>query len=358
MDNLQTLDLANDTFAKPMQENENSVIYQKMIIKAGVYRRKFSFIFDKEEDKFMYLNAKTFKEVIKNFKTKALDDDVMVVRDHIDSVDSTVGEVNDIYMKGGNLWAELEIKDEKTNDEIRRGLIKNVSVGYLHRYTDPRVLRGNIKAENKHKVIENAIYHVALTNVPYITKMPKFKASSTSKFEKTNAFVYDLSMSELSKNAELLADEQATESPDNNDVEETKTEDKPVEDKSTEDKPAEDESVDETKNTDESSKSTDEIETLKKNAARDKLEKCYLKLLHAGKMVPAQKDVFLRWADHYAVPGIVDLAIEQAENNAVLVELRKENGSTESEDANFQSSEKISGVSPEREKALKKEFGY
>lgn len=284
----------------------------------------------------MELTAELAQKMVDNFENNVLGSPVPVPLNHTDDVKSNTGVVTKLEVGVDGLYGYLDIKRPQTVEDIKNGLIFDVSIGFDWDYVSQK--------DSAH--YGPTLFHVALVNTPYINDMTGFTEAELSR--RNNEYATGLSiggkrpviMMSIDKVEELkrmkfakisndktyavevkytdddgkeqvatiepgaelevpaeqedAVKQQVTDSTDPaEDIQETDEEREAREKKEADDKAAADEAA--KKKEDEDAEETPEQELARVRAenAELKAKGAYDALLAKGKIVPAQKELFM-----------------------------------------------------------------
>ena len=155
--------------------NLSDNLFKKEVAKLGKYVDPFM------PDQKMNLNREWAEQLVANFDSKIVHEIIPVPVTHTNDPEKNAGEVVALSIEGNKLMAVLNIRREEIAEDIRNGLIFDVSISFDFDYIDT-------KKGERHGP---ALLHVALVNNPFIKKMSKFKELSeaiNSVFEKEFSF--------------------------------------------------------------------------------------------------------------------------------------------------------------------------
>src|SRR4051794_17759703 len=110
-----------------------------------------------DDEIFMELNEELADQMIDNFNKKTFGKRISVPRNHTGDVNANAGEVVKLEKGPGGLWAYLDIRDDKTIEDIDKGLIFDVSMGFDFDY----------QSQKDGKKYGAVLIHVALVTDPY-----------------------------------------------------------------------------------------------------------------------------------------------------------------------------------------------
>lgn len=163
----------------PITRKAPSVIYRKVAITPSSYNEKDNtidvvFATDTPVYRIDWLEWEEFDEVllIENaaLMLERLDaGSVPFLKDHTNSVDTTLGRVVKVWIDKGQAWARIELSGRKAHedliDDIKRGILRNISVGYkVHEYD--RLPKGKDQARRTYIARKWELLEVSLVGVP------------------------------------------------------------------------------------------------------------------------------------------------------------------------------------------------
>lgn len=122
----------------------------------------------------MELTEQHADEAIANFNAKTYGKRISVPRNHTGDVNANAGWVVKFEKGVGGLWAYLDIIDERTLEDLEKGLIGDVSMGFDWNYQDQ-------KSGMKHGF---CIGHIALVTDPYLNDMDDFQKTDKAELSR------------------------------------------------------------------------------------------------------------------------------------------------------------------------------
>lgn len=262
--------------------------YRKQLAKYGEWvNPDYPFFSD---NPIMTLDEAWGESIVKNFNDNTLGTTVPVPANHSNDVEANRGRVLSVEsIPGDGLYGELEILEDKTIQDLDKGIIFDVSISFEwdHVRTD----------DNKH--YGATLLHVALVNNPYLIGMKGFEKIEASLSKSLNPNSMSLAGNNvimLSRNKMKELSAMGTETNLSEDVEEV-TPEQPVEPT---EEVVEEETTETTEEvTEEESPEEDEATELSRIRLENselKLSKAFDDLLHDGKVIPAQKDKIMALA--------------------------------------------------------------
>lgn len=156
-----------------------SVIYRKVAISPTSYSEKDNsiqvvFATDTPVHRFDWREWEEFDEVllIENaaLMLERLDaGSVPFLKDHANSVDTTLGRVMKVWIDKGEAWAQIKLSGRKAHEDlindIKDGILRNISVGYaVHEYD--RLPKGKDQVRRKYIARKWELLEVSLVGVP------------------------------------------------------------------------------------------------------------------------------------------------------------------------------------------------
>lgn len=142
----------------------NGSVYSKQIAKYGEWVNPDYPWFS--DDPIMLLDDKWGNEIVENFNLDTLGSPVPVPINHTDDAKANQGKVLSVRsVLGDGLYADLEILDSQTVDDIDLGKIFDVSISFAWNH---------IRQDNN-KSYGATLYHVALVNTPFLIGMKGFE---------------------------------------------------------------------------------------------------------------------------------------------------------------------------------------
>jgi len=326
--------------------HESGNKFRKQILKIGKW-----YHWDAEGG-ILEITKEMIAKIVKNFRSKIIEN-VSVPLTHTNDPAKNTGEVIKVIRTKEGLDAIIEIKDDTIAEKIKKGLIKCISASL-----DP-----NYRVKTTNKFVGPALLHAALVQEPYIKGMAGFipladmfdgrpilqledtQRSNEEILKNVNEVLNKLTMKKVINNEEIekegnieevIEEEEVEELPEEvaeekieEKVEEVKEEEKEeevkeeevaLEDEVKEEEVASEDEVKEEENT-ASAESSEDIKPEEKaedgNGKVDfaDAEKHYDEYLKAGKIVPAQKDSFVRL---FATKKTVNLGDESVELQDLL----------------------------------------
>lgn len=119
----------------------------------------------------MELTVDLATKMVQNFNNNVLGSPVPIPRNHTDDVNANTGIVQKLEVGVDGLYGYLLIKHEATIEDIDDGLIFDVSIGFDWDYISQK--------DSTH--YGPTLYHVALVNTPYINNMTGFSEAELAK---------------------------------------------------------------------------------------------------------------------------------------------------------------------------------
>lgn len=301
-------------------------VYRKQIVKFGKWVNPLMPI------EFMELDEEWAKKVKKNFDSGVIPR-VPVPLDHTDATEANTGELIKLeIVPGDGMYGYLDIRRPNVVEDIDNGLIFDVSISFDNDYIDTK--------DGKHH--GPTLLHVALVNNPYLKGMPEFEAAEVGSYSESwgklqtmlslpksdsvimlsESKVKELSTMETAtvKNDKEYAVEITVKNEDGEEVKKTlaageetevpKDQSEAVltqiseavdpdaeEEKDDDDEGEEDEDDDKNKGGDLSEAERKELADLRKKQALSEVESQYNTLLSQNKIVPAQKEAFMKLSE-------------------------------------------------------------
>jgi len=123
-----------------------------------------------DEELTMELDEGLADAMIDNFNKKTYGKKISVPLNHTGDVTANVGEVMKLEKRPGGLWAYLDIRDEVAVKKINDGLIFDVSMGFDWDYVSQK--------DGKH--YGPTLIHVALVTDPYLNDMDDFELADNA----------------------------------------------------------------------------------------------------------------------------------------------------------------------------------
>jgi hypothetical protein len=118
-----------------------------------------------EDELWMTLDEEIADQMIANFNAKTFGKHISVPLNHTGDVNANAGEVIKLEKGEGGLYAYLDIRNPKVVEDIENGLIFDVSMGFDFDYVDQ-------KNGDSHGA---TLIHVALVTDPYLNDMADFE---------------------------------------------------------------------------------------------------------------------------------------------------------------------------------------
>lgn len=111
-----------------------------------------------------------FEDIIRNVDQKTLGYEPYLTVGHQKEPDSkpSIAFLTEVYQEGEVLYGEFEVVDEETYSQVVRG---------QYRYSSPEILR-NTQSKETGDAVGTVLVGAALTNRPFLTRMPKVEAHS------------------------------------------------------------------------------------------------------------------------------------------------------------------------------------
>lgn len=171
----------------------NGSTYRKQIAKFGQWVNPDYPWFS--DDPHMSLDENWAATIVKNFDEGNLGSPVPVPLNHTDDVRVNTGMVKSLeIVKSDGLYAELEIMDEDTIDNLDKGLIFDVSISFQWDYISQK--------DGTH--YGATLLHVALVNTPYLIGMNSFEKVGNA-LSKLNDSLKGVGLAHQSDNAIMLS---------------------------------------------------------------------------------------------------------------------------------------------------------
>lgn len=333
-----------DTIPADVRARATGTVYRKQLFTFGTWINP-NWWWDDELT--MELSAEIALAMKANFDNNTIGSKVPVPRNHTGDVSANTGEVIGMDVQADALYVYLDVRDEKTSSDIDKDLIWDVSAGFDFDWVSQK--------DGSHH--GPCLLHVALTDEPYINNMTGFEKTELSKREQTFAKqfaiegkpgvimmsknkVEEITMLKLSK-VKNDKDHEVTvtykDAQDNDvsivvaagaevDVPETAAEEVTQQiadstapaaaEEADADKPDADADTEEEETETPAPQPTDADETTEqklakanKEIAQYRAEKAYDQLLAKGKILPAQKELFLSVATSASVTLSADVKL-------------------------------------------------
>lgn len=127
-----------------------------------------------DEELWMELDEVKADEMIDNFNKNTYGKRISVPLNHTGDVNANTGWVVKLEKGDGGVWAYLDIRDEVALDKLNKGLIGDVSMGIDWDYVDQ-------KNGDHHGTV---LFHVALVTDPYLNDMDDFAHADASQLSR------------------------------------------------------------------------------------------------------------------------------------------------------------------------------
>lgn len=160
-DETETRPIFHITSESEIELGDEPTKFKKQILKYGKWYHWGA------DNGILNITETVIDNIIKNFK-KGLIEHVYIPLTHTDDPSKNTGEVVDLVKTSTGLDAVMEIKDESISEKIKKGLIKCVSASL-----DP-----NYKNKKTNEFVGTTLRHAALVTEPYLKGMGKFIALS------------------------------------------------------------------------------------------------------------------------------------------------------------------------------------
>lgn len=152
-------------------------IYRKQVAKFGSWENPDYPWFS--DDPKMTLDEAWGEQIVENFNNDALGSKIPVPLNHTDDVRVNTGEVESLEVVAGDgLYANLNIKDEETQEKLDKGLIFDVSISFVW----------DLVRQDDGKHYGPTLLHVALVNTPYLIGMNSFEKVGAALSKLTESF--------------------------------------------------------------------------------------------------------------------------------------------------------------------------
>ena len=165
-------------------------IYRKQIVRFG----KWVDPFDPQD--VMTLDEDLAKKFQKNFLGKVIDR-VPVPVNHTDDASANSGELIKLEIEKDGIYGYLDIRDEKTAEDIKKGLLFDVSISFDWDYVDTET--------GKHW--GPTLLHVALVNNPYLVHMKGFEQVTDAAGSFANQIKTALGLAQKSNTGAIMLSE-------------------------------------------------------------------------------------------------------------------------------------------------------